>query len=182
MWLPLVFAVQLSLPGCADNVCLEKRSDGWLWLTSRATETRTAVVNLPPRCATRREAPPLIPVSPGDEVRIANLNRNCSEATLHHNRGVPIDQVQDVVYQTPIARGYRYEITQGSGRRTSHARWEANATDFAYEEFKDNYAQEASIKRINTVEEVAAVALLLASDLGGGINGAILPVEGGTAL
>ena len=131
MWLPLVLAVQLSLPGCADNVCLKKRSDGWLWLTSRASETRTAVVNLPPRCATRREAPPLIPVSPGDEVRIANLNRNCSEATLHHNRGVPIDQVQDVVYQTPIARGYRYEITQGSGRRTSHARWEANATDFA---------------------------------------------------
>ena len=52
----------------------------------------------------------------------------------------------------------------------------------SYDQFKDNYAQEASIKRINTVEEVAAVALLLASDLGGGINGAILPVDGGTAL
>ena len=46
----------------------------------------------------------------------------------------------------------------------------------------DGYAQEAAIKRINTVEEVAAVALLLASDLGGGITGALMEVHGGTAL
>ena len=58
----------------------------------------------------------------------------------------------------------------------------AAAAGITYEQFKDNYAQEASIKRLNTVEEVAAVALLLASELGGGINGAVLAVDGGTAL
>ena len=35
---------------------------------------------------------------------------------------------------------------------------------------------------INTVEEMAAVAVLLASSAGGGITGALLDVNGGTAL
>ena len=58
----------------------------------------------------------------------------------------------------------------------------AESMGISYEQFKDNYAEEASIKRLNTVEEVAAMALLLASDVGGGINGALLSVDGGTAL
>ena len=49
----------------------------------------------------------------------------------------------------------------------------AESMGISYEEFKDNYAQEATIKRLNTVDEVAAMALLLASDAGSGINGAI---------
>jgi len=43
------------------------------------------------------------------------------------------------------------------------------------------FAQESAIKRPNTVEEVAAVALLLASHEGGGITGAMISVDGGTA-
>ena len=58
----------------------------------------------------------------------------------------------------------------------------AESMGITYEEFKDGYAQEASIKRLNTVEEVAAVALLLVSPAGGGITGANMPVDGGTAL
>ena len=58
----------------------------------------------------------------------------------------------------------------------------AESMGITYDEFKDNYAQETSIKRLNTVEEVAAVALLLASPEGGGITGADMPVDGGTAL
>ena len=45
----------------------------------------------------------------------------------------------------------------------------------------DNYAQESAIKRLNTVEEVAAMASLLASEIGGGITGALINVDGGTA-
>ena len=37
------------------------------------------------------------------------------------------------------------------------------------------------IKRLNTVEEVAAMAVLLASKEGGGITGSLLNVDGGTA-
>jgi 3-hydroxybutyrate dehydrogenase/3-oxoacyl-[acyl-carrier protein] reductase len=58
----------------------------------------------------------------------------------------------------------------------------AAASGITYEEFLDGYAQAASIKRLNTVEEVAAMAVLLCSDAGGGINGAVLDVHGGTLL
>ena len=58
----------------------------------------------------------------------------------------------------------------------------AQSMGITYEEFLDNYAQEAAIKRLNTVEEMAAVAVLLASQEGGGITGALLDVNGGTAL
>jgi 3-hydroxybutyrate dehydrogenase/3-oxoacyl-[acyl-carrier protein] reductase len=58
----------------------------------------------------------------------------------------------------------------------------AAAGGMTYEQFLDTYAQEAAIKRLNTVEEVAAMAVLLASDVGGGITGAVLDVHGGTLL
>ena len=58
----------------------------------------------------------------------------------------------------------------------------AESMGISYEEFKDNYAQEAAIKRLNTVEEVSGLALYLVSDVGGGVTGAILPVDGGTGL
>lgn len=58
----------------------------------------------------------------------------------------------------------------------------AEAMGISYEAFLDSYAQDAAIKRLNTTDEVAAMALLLASELGGGITGAILPIDGGTAL
>lgn len=58
----------------------------------------------------------------------------------------------------------------------------AETMGITYEAFKDGYAQDAAIKRLNTVDEVAGLALFLISDLGAGITGAILPVDGGTAL
>jgi NAD(P)-dependent dehydrogenase (short-subunit alcohol dehydrogenase family) len=57
----------------------------------------------------------------------------------------------------------------------------AEQAGITYEQFLDNYAQESAIKRLNTVEEVAAMAVLLASDVGGGITGALINVDGGTA-
>jgi 3-hydroxybutyrate dehydrogenase/3-oxoacyl-[acyl-carrier protein] reductase len=58
----------------------------------------------------------------------------------------------------------------------------AKSLGMTYAEYIDSYAQESAIKRINTVEEVAAMALLLASEIGGGITGALMDVDGGTAL
>jgi 3-hydroxybutyrate dehydrogenase len=58
----------------------------------------------------------------------------------------------------------------------------AESMGITYDEFKDNYAKEAAIKRLNTVDEVAGLALFLVSDPGAGITGGILPVDGGTAL
>jgi len=58
----------------------------------------------------------------------------------------------------------------------------AKAIGMSYDELIDQYAQDAAIKRLNTVEEIAAVAVLLASDVGSGLTGALIDVNGGTAL
>jgi NAD(P)-dependent dehydrogenase (short-subunit alcohol dehydrogenase family) len=50
-----------------------------------------------------------------------------------------------------------------------------------YEEFLQSYANESMIKRLNTVEEVAACAVWLASEPGGGVTGAMINVDGGTS-
>ena len=56
----------------------------------------------------------------------------------------------------------------------------AESMGLTYEAFKDGYAQESAIKRLNTVDEVAGLALFLVGEQAGGITGAILPVDGGT--
>ena len=57
----------------------------------------------------------------------------------------------------------------------------AKSAEITYEQFLENFANESMIKRLNTSEEVAAMALLLASDHGAGITGALLNVDGGTS-
>jgi 3-hydroxybutyrate dehydrogenase len=58
----------------------------------------------------------------------------------------------------------------------------AESEGITYQQYKENYAQDSAIKRLNTVEEVAELSLFLCSDIGAGITGAILPVDGGTVL
>jgi 3-hydroxybutyrate dehydrogenase/3-oxoacyl-[acyl-carrier protein] reductase len=57
----------------------------------------------------------------------------------------------------------------------------AEGLRMTYEEYKAEYAKESMINRLNTVEEVAAMAVLLASDAGAGITGSLLNVDGGTS-
>ena len=42
------------------------------------------------------------------------------------------------------------------------------------------FTKEAAIKRPNTVEEVAAVAVMLASDAARNMTGCLFPIDGGT--
>ncbi len=67
------------------------------------------------------------------------------------------------------------DIVRENGPRT------AEAMGVTFDEMVDLFAQESAIKRPNTVEEVAAMAVLLASDIGAGITGALLSIDGGTA-
>jgi len=57
----------------------------------------------------------------------------------------------------------------------------AQAMGITFDEMVGLFAAESAIKRPNTPDEVAAVAVLLASDVGAGITGAIYSVDGGTA-
>ncbi|MEM1437054.1 MAG: SDR family NAD(P)-dependent oxidoreductase [Pseudomonadota bacterium] len=67
------------------------------------------------------------------------------------------------------------DIVKGNGPNT------AASMGMSFDEMVNLFAQESAIKRPNTVEEVAAAALLLASDAGAGITGTLLSVDGGTA-
>jgi 3-hydroxybutyrate dehydrogenase len=57
----------------------------------------------------------------------------------------------------------------------------AEGMGLTFEGMVELFASESAIKRPNTVEEVAAVAVLLASDVAAGITGATYSVDGGTA-
>jgi NAD(P)-dependent dehydrogenase (short-subunit alcohol dehydrogenase family) len=57
----------------------------------------------------------------------------------------------------------------------------AAAMGMTFDEMVAAFAKDSALERPVTVEELAAVALLLASDAGGGMTGALLSVDGGTA-
>ncbi len=56
----------------------------------------------------------------------------------------------------------------------------ARAMGLTYEEMVGQFTRESAIQRPNTVEEVAAAAVLLASDAARNITGCLFPVDGGT--
>lgn len=56
----------------------------------------------------------------------------------------------------------------------------AQALGMTYEALIEMFTSASAIKRPNKAEEVAAVAVLLASDAGRNITGALFPVDGGT--
>ena len=57
----------------------------------------------------------------------------------------------------------------------------AAAIGITYEALLDQFAQESAIKRLMEVEDVARVAVLLASDIGAGITGSLISIDGGTS-
>jgi 3-hydroxybutyrate dehydrogenase/3-oxoacyl-[acyl-carrier protein] reductase len=57
----------------------------------------------------------------------------------------------------------------------------AAAAGMTYDEFLHHFIDATRTKRLNSAAEIAAVAVLLASELGGGITGVTWSVDGGTA-
>jgi NAD(P)-dependent dehydrogenase (short-subunit alcohol dehydrogenase family) len=64
-------------------------------------------------------------------------------------------------------------IAQGPGA--------AEAMGLTYEGLLGMFAQESAVKRLNEPEDVAMVAVLLASDAGAGITGSMISIDGGTS-
>jgi 3-hydroxybutyrate dehydrogenase len=58
----------------------------------------------------------------------------------------------------------------------------AEAMGMTYQGLLDSFAGESLIKRLNTVEEVSAMATLLASHAGGGITGQCINIDGGSVM
>jgi 3-hydroxybutyrate dehydrogenase len=57
----------------------------------------------------------------------------------------------------------------------------AESMGITYQALLDWFANESAIKRLNEVEDVALVAVLLASEAGAGITGSLISIDGGTA-
>jgi 3-hydroxybutyrate dehydrogenase/3-oxoacyl-[acyl-carrier protein] reductase len=57
----------------------------------------------------------------------------------------------------------------------------AESMGMTYQAFLDWFANESAIKRLNEVEDVSLVAVLLASDAGAGITGSLISIDGGTS-
>ena len=57
----------------------------------------------------------------------------------------------------------------------------AEAMGLTYEGLLAVFAEDSAVKRLNEVEDVAAVAVLLASDAGAGITGSMISIDGGTS-
>ncbi len=67
------------------------------------------------------------------------------------------------------------DLMQTTGRDS------ADAAGITYEQFLEHYSSQALTGKLNTVEEVAALALLLVSPQGAGITGTAINVDGGTS-
>jgi len=57
----------------------------------------------------------------------------------------------------------------------------AEAMGMTYKELLDWFASESAVKRLNDVEDVAELNVLLASEAGGGISGSLISIDGGTS-
>ena len=137
--------------------------------------------------ATRRALPTMLAKGKGRVINISSMEGKHGKAVLtaysaakHAVNGMTKSLAREVgaagVTVNAICPGIVItDIIRNNGPAT------AKAMGLEFQEMIDMFASEAAIKRPNTVEEVAAVAVLLASEAGGGITGQQISVDGGTA-
>ena len=137
--------------------------------------------------ATRRALPPMLAQGNGRVINISSVEGKIGKpvftaytAAKHAVNGLTKSLAKEVgtggVTVNAICPGLVItDIVKDNGPAV------AASMGLTFEEMVDLFAQESAVKRPNTVEEVAAAAVLLASDAGAGITGATLSVDGGTA-
>lgn len=137
--------------------------------------------------ATRRALPTMVEKGDGRVINISSIEGKHGKAVLtaytaakHAVNGLTKSLAREVgeagVTVNSICPGLVLtDIIKNNGPET------AKAMGLEFEEMITMFAGESAIKRPNKVEEVAAMALLLASPEGAGITGALLSVDGGTA-
>lgn len=137
--------------------------------------------------ATRRALPPMLEKGDGRIINMSSMEGKHGKpvftaytAAKHAVNGITKSLAREVGAQgvtvNSICPGLVVtDIIKNNGPAT------AKAMGMEFDEMIAMFASEAAIKRPNTVEEIAAVAMLLASKEGAGITGAMFSVDGGTA-
>jgi 3-hydroxybutyrate dehydrogenase len=80
--------------------------------------------------------------------------------------GITVNSILPGLVDTPILRATGPESAKAMG--------------LTFDGMVEVFVKDSAIKRMNTIEEVAAVAVLLASDAGRNMTGCMFPVDGGT--
>ena len=120
-----------------------------------------------------------------DREQIQDLVHRYCDAVVHHDREL---------WASCWAEDSWWELGPGrflTGRDAIVDHWQqsmkelgpgaAESMGITYQGLLDIFAQESAIKRLNEVEDVALVAVLLASDAGAGITGSLISIDGGTS-
>jgi NAD(P)-dependent dehydrogenase (short-subunit alcohol dehydrogenase family) len=138
--------------------------------------------------ASRRALPTMLANKWGRLIAISSVEgKEASKPTVSHYitnkhalhglvKAIAVEYGTDGITSNAICPGaVETDLMLGPGKAF------AESNDIPYEEFKKTYAEESMIKRLTTVEEVAAMAVLLASEVGGGMTGSLYNVDGGTS-
>jgi NAD(P)-dependent dehydrogenase (short-subunit alcohol dehydrogenase family) len=96
---------------------------------------------------------------------VNGLTKSCAYEVAEH--GITVNALCPGAMHTDIFDEVGVEIAAEQG--------------MTLDEFLGLFAAEAATKQITELEDVAAVAVLLASDAGAGISGSLISVDGGTA-
>ncbi len=136
---------------------------------------------------TRRALKHMIPQQWGRIINISSLEGKCGKpgvsiyvTSKHAINGMTKSCAHEVgtmgiTVNALCPGGIETDIMANEGAKA------AEMMGMTYEEFLAWYAKEAATKRLSEVEDVAAVAVLLASDAGAGITGSLISIDGGTA-
>jgi 3-hydroxybutyrate dehydrogenase len=136
---------------------------------------------------TRRSLQHMIPQKSGRIINISSLEGKCGKpgvsiyvTSKHAINGLTKSCAHEVgtlgiTVNALCPGGIETDIMAEEGPKA------AELMGMTYQEFLNWYAKESATKRLGEVEDVAAVAVLLASDAGAGITGSLISIDGGTA-
>jgi 3-hydroxybutyrate dehydrogenase len=136
---------------------------------------------------TRRSLQHMIPQKWGRIINVSSLEGKCGKPGVsiyvtakHAINGLTKSCAQEVgtlgiTVNALCPGGIETDIMADEGPKA------AELMGMTYQEFLNWYAKESATKRLCEVDDVAAVAVLLASDAGAGISGSLISIDGGTA-
>jgi NAD(P)-dependent dehydrogenase (short-subunit alcohol dehydrogenase family) len=165
-------------------------SDGWAMIDSLSDEAWQKAFDW--NCAsafwaTRRALATMLPKKYGRIINISSIEgKHASKMAVSHyimgkhamnglTKATAAEYAQQGIRCNAICPGpIETELMQEAGAQV------AAAAGISYEQFLDEFAQDTLTKELNTVEQVAGMALLLAGPLGNGLTGTLFNVDAGT--
>ena len=130
----------------------------------------------------------MIPQGWGRIINISSVEGKCGKPGLsiyviakHAINGLTKSMAQEVGTtgdhgQFLVPRSHRDRHHEANRARRPLRRWESR-----YEQLIEYFVEESATKRLMAVDDVAAVAMLLASEAGAGITGSLISIDGGTS-